>query len=567
MNLAAAHMVDELSIAEAHVAAEAAKAFGAASTLPAPTTPAPAAPESYIYRIPTCRFAELEAKVVRLARRAAKMGVPAPSLTKVGTDRRPILNEAGTKIIGYLELSLVTVSGEAPKFAGWTFLARLERLPGAAANIIHRIVDSQDLPAELRTSKPKCDHCKLARTRKDTFVVGHEDGRVLQVGSSCLADFLGHASPESLAAQCSYLIELRNALDEDESWGAGCGVPDAFALSEYLSWVSVAIRTCGGWLSRSAAYERGQTEQSTASVAWTLMTMCDAERREQKIELPSFEDAERGRLATEWGQKVEPTSDYLHNLRTIALSAMVSLRSAGLAASLLPAYDRELGHEAERKARAARPVCNEYFGTVGERLRGLQLEVVLCRDIASDFGEKYLIGFEDAEGRSFKWWSTSGRLDVGTKYTVTGTVKKHDEYKGRKATTLSRCDAATQEELLEREARAEKAREEAEAKKSAWKVLKKELLLSGEAIELKAIELCKGMFLAESFSGETLAHEQTGSLQTVRVTTETGYEGDKPKTVYVTRSLWHGAGIEGKTVSASKKMLVRVVGCRKPEEV
>jgi hypothetical protein len=522
-----------------------------------------------VFKIPACRFAELEAKLARLARRAAKIGVPVPTMKKVGEDKRPIYRHDPegiypSRVVGYLELVVVEVSGEAPKFAGWTFLARLERLTSedksASANIIHKLVESAELPEEYRTSAPKCDHCKTKRRRNDTFVVQHEDGRVLQVGSSCLADFLGHPSPETLAAQCTYLLEFFGDVRDAEEWGlGGFREPDAYDLASYLTWVSVAIRNAGGWLSRSAAYEQGRTQESTATVAWNIMTSKEAQ---EKVGAPLPLDVERGRLATEWGQTVDPKNDYFHNLKTIATLGVVSLRSAGLAASLLPAYDRELAREAERKRRAERPILNEYMGTVGERLgvskKGnlregrLVLECVACRDFKSEWGAKYLIVFEDAEGRSYKWWSTKGRLDVDTTYLLAGTVKKHEEYKGRKQTVLTRCDAETEEGLLEREARIEKAREEALAKKAAWKALKKDKLEEGEWIEVKASELRSGMFLAESVRQACEERrEDFGPISAVYLLDEK---------VRVVSETWCFQ-TEEKTWKSGSKVLVRVVGC------
>jgi hypothetical protein len=122
-----------------------------------------------------------------------------------------------------------------------------------------------ELPERFRTLGPVCEHCHLSRGRKETFIVRHEDGRMVQVGRQCLRDFLGHDSPDHLVALVCLETTLRASLDAEESGGmllgAGSGEP---SIIWYLAWVIWSIQRWG-WLSRRKA--EGTLDMSTADRA------------------------------------------------------------------------------------------------------------------------------------------------------------------------------------------------------------------------------------------------------------------------------------------------------------
>jgi hypothetical protein len=96
---------------------------------------------------------------------------------------------------------------------------------------------------------------------------------------------------------------------------------------------------------------------------------------------------------------------------------------------------------------------SNYVGEVGKRMKlALHIEKVIEMD--GDYGKNYLHIFTDEAGNSFKWFASTrlwavdqfgkidyrqeNRLDAGAKVVVMATIKKHEEYKGKKQTALSR---------------------------------------------------------------------------------------------------------------------------------
>ena len=77
-----------------------------------------------------------------------------------------------------------------------------------------------------------------------------------------------------------------------------------------------------------------------------------------------------------------------------------------------------------------------------EKERFYDYAVVLksVRGMETRFGYTQLVKFEDANGNILQWWTAVEiKAEVGDHVLLTGTVKAHDEYKGIKSTTVTRC--------------------------------------------------------------------------------------------------------------------------------
>lgn len=71
----------------------------------------------------------------------------------------------------------------------------------------------------------------------------------------------------------------------------------------------------------------------------------------------------------------------------------------------------------------------------------MSVECVFDVTVNSMYGTSELYIFVDKDGNKYKTFY-SGRgweCETGDKVTLKGTVKKHEEYKGEKATMLTRC--------------------------------------------------------------------------------------------------------------------------------
>lgn len=406
-------------------------------------------PETRVFNVLLSRKDSVEAGLLALQKRAARKGLPALAWTwgKAYAETIVRTHEGGAEeTIKVTRIPLSLVSTEL-KFAGWTFVAVLQHMDGE--NIV-RVVGSVELPIHYRTRGPACDHCGHDRRRNDTYVLVHESGKFVQVGSTCIEDFLGGQGASALAARACLLADACGLGEGGEEGGFGGGGSGSFMLAEYLSFVAWDVRTLG-WVSRSVARDQGKL--ASADNAWIMMT--DQKKcAEAKCE-PSAEDIALAAAAEVWAESLlDPAvanSDYLHNLRVVARSGLVTARTCGIAASMVTAYQRFLGDERKRAERAARPSNNVHVGTVGKRETFVAtLDFVTGYDTNYGYTTvlKFLTEPSGAEGsrvlggETIVWKASSteiGRADVGKRFEVTGMVKKHDEYKGQKQTMMNRC--------------------------------------------------------------------------------------------------------------------------------
>lgn len=94
----------------------------------------------------------------------------------------------------------------------------------------------------------------------------------------------------------------------------------------------------------------------------------------------------------------------------------------------------------ERRFREAEgPSLSRFVGTLGERLRNVTAIYKFSHGFSGKFGWTNIHTFQ--VGEDVLVWFTSVDLDLekGQVVNLTGTIKKHEEFRGIKTTQLSRC--------------------------------------------------------------------------------------------------------------------------------
>jgi hypothetical protein len=402
------------------------------------------------YDIAERNVPRLLAGIKALNRKATRLGVPLIQISEVGEQFQRVATGPAT----YRNVRFVTVrvSGAGPQVNGWTFAAVITSLEGTNMLAVVPGFD-RTVPLAYRTSPPKCDHCGLARRRSETFVLCRSD-RWVQVGRQCLKDFLGYNDPHRLADHAAMLAALRDLCDEAEQddgeggGGGGGGRSETWTpLERYLTVVAVLMRTLG-WVSRTQAkeaYEAGTGRlEATADTAFTALYPAPGSDRDLAFArtiaaAQTEEDVALARAALDWAQAIpaDTREDYLHNVRTIAVKGMTNAKFAGIAASIIRAYQRVLADE--RRAARGREVAatSRHFGTVGERaVFTLEVEKIITLD--GQFGVTRLHQFVDGAGNVAVWFASGEALKEGSIVTVKATVKRHETRDGVAQTILSR---------------------------------------------------------------------------------------------------------------------------------
>ena len=404
--------------------------------------------EEKTYRINVRHFERLEAEIAQLNKRASKLRVTPVVLNVLREESVTGKNDLGIEHTATFKI--VTVIGETPKLAGWKLVAAIEH-QASGENLIS-CVPGETVPVSYRTTGIQCDHCKTNRRRSEVFVMQHDDGHHVQIGRNCIADFLGGKSPEGILRWAEWALNIEQVMnkgEESEAFGGGRYGERTYNTDEYLKLTAVVIRRLG-WVSRSTVEKLGPESglKATAEIVGWLMTPSysagDRQEKKEFIEKNQLEVREQdSKLVSDalaWG-KALPTDvgDYVYNLGVACRLGFVQQKTAGLMASLISAYQRHLDREAELNMQRSEKKDRKHLGVVGERTGFAQVTLKTVLSFEDNFGVKTLLRFEDAEGSILIWWKSGDTtMEEGNVYDITGTVKKHDDYKGTPQTVLQR---------------------------------------------------------------------------------------------------------------------------------
>jgi len=393
-----------------------------------------------IFAVVTWNLGSFVERMQKLVKKAQKLGCDTVGFDVLDSFDKVVVRETYDGFYKQkISFTNVRVFGAAPKFAGWSLIGRLDfkSVPGAT---VRAMVPGHECPAEFQAVEPgRCDHCHASRRRNDSFLCQHEDGRVVVVGRQCIADFLGNESPEHIAALATCLADIGRVGGDDEG-GHGGRVRDEHEIGYFVAVTAYCVRTYG-WVPRSAAANGADVDPTASRVLRLLCPQLDAAREAHRLaELAkvSQKDGEQAEAAIAWARGTTENTDYIYNLRTVVSAPSVVGKMAGIAASVISAWDRAMARETERAVRRD-AACSTHQGTVGGKI-SFAGEVVMVRGCESRFGTTTIIKLVDASGNVYTWFASGGR-DVarGERYAVTGTVKKHDEYKGEMQTVVTRC--------------------------------------------------------------------------------------------------------------------------------
>ena len=385
--------------------------------------------------VATWKVQDVERKIDALNRRAKKLGLPGVTMEK--GEESLVRHELDCPCCGGLRADSwtpVTVSGEAVRIDGWQLVAVLDH--GVGEKPIVRGMPGAELPERYRDAKPICDHCGHDRRRKDTFVL-EKDGEHTQVGRTCLGDYLGENTAQAIVAYATWISQIGKAMlfgrepNEERS-----GEEARWDLVGFLIFTAAEIKA-NGWVSMGQAKD-DIGAVPTADCVLTALRMRD--HREEAKRLITEEMMSEAAAAAAWAAEVEPDNDYLHNIRVLAEAGWTNSRNAGYAASILPAYRREVEREIKTRLEVECSADVGYFGEPGERVRGVVVMVASLREISRNYNRSMtIVGMRTREGHNLKWFASGcPNLDRGESYLVDMTVKGHEVYQGVLETRVNR---------------------------------------------------------------------------------------------------------------------------------
>lgn len=400
----------------------------------------------------------------RAVKKAVKLGVE-PMTYTIGNAVQTEIVVRGRRTGRYVTDLPVTIVGTNPSLNGWKLTAVISPLKTDSGEVLPMVtvVPGETVSDSRNTTDPlKCDHCGLRRDRLETFVVLHEDGTERQVGKNCLADFLGGAAKNAPAALAN-LAGLRTELDEAvRSFAKGTRTFFSDSLQTVFA-VTVSVLRTHPWVSVGQAQKTGA--MSTKVRVSDVMGVMSAHPTEDNFETP----AEYLAAVTRWELSYDadlramiPTaadhtkaqsllevvavyldgeeekgglSDYLASCRVILAARTANRRAFGIACSMVPMAQKQLGELSVdpliAMAQKARET-SQFVGTLGKR----QTFTATLTDLIR--GPEWTIRvFVTNDGNILKTF-TAVEAQRGDVVTFKATPTKHAEFKSVKETVVNR---------------------------------------------------------------------------------------------------------------------------------
>lgn len=351
--------------------------------------------EVHTVRLTPAEFAATRVKIDKMNARFAKRGFT--GRFELTGER---VEETRTTTLGFTVTEVVyksRITGEAPKYNGWSFLARVDTIAGteefttAAAPGVDHIDRDLVRPGH-------CDHCSHNRYRKNTYLVVNADGEVKNVGSTCIKDFLGWQGNFAFIAEDDV---------ERDCFGAGYGGGEiTWTVDTVLAAAYAAIRAYGFTSTQSEG-------RSTASVVRLVIGATRPTKREEEElhRLRDYADEAAAKAATvrDWilSEDFNGNSGYVDNLKATVRAGEAGWAQLGLLASAPQAYIRHLETAGEREAREAQwaaeklaksqaAAASTYLGNKGDKVE-VKGTITAIRYIEGTYGTTVLYTILTAE--------------------------------------------------------------------------------------------------------------------------------------------------------------------------
>ncbi len=395
------------------------------------------------YLIPVSRFEKMEKAVKKLARKVLNGKTAAEFPPEIEATHEVLMVWNGgimrpfnavknyptdAEFIPYL---WVTLKYSRPVLNGWHLVAVYDweiTDDGKRTCYVSPVPGQMVLPELRDVEDGRCDHCQTNRRRNKSMLVTKDFMDFKVVGSTCVKDFLGHATPNSFI-DC-YKFEQTIERLSDGSY-AGGGATGAYHTVKGVLELSAMFIRLSGYVKAGDWDKRPTVEEIKSYMFGTSST--DVAFR--LANAPNESDINVAELTAKWIAEQSGASDYIENLQKAVKAGAISPKRFAIVASSVFVYQKSR----EDAEKAGAPVCNEWLGEVKERLKGLVADVERVRYSDGYYGTTTIITLRTPQGHTLVWFATGNKeVERNDTWTFDGTVKKHDEYNGTKQTVINR---------------------------------------------------------------------------------------------------------------------------------
>lgn len=342
-------------------------------------------------------------------------------LERAGIDERfeVIVDSSRDDVVGGELTTVNNIHLNTPviSYDGWDFIGKREVTAEGDVLVRGRDEDLDDV--EAFGDSIVCDHCGRRQNRSKTYVVRDRDGQTLQVGSTCVQNFLG-VRPEGLwSLDVSMLADVDILDDEDDNFAIHSGSAAGAVPTRQVIAAALAASDSGrNWQPSGSPTPTARLVRDMVEKGWK-----GSEGERKNPDIDKVLDAARN---------VEGDSEYARGLRLLAGSEIVAPKHLGLIASAVTVWRRN-EEKAERERNAPEPPAQRWAGSVGDKMKGRKARIISCREFEAPnymTGEperRRAVTLRDERNHQIVWF-TSSRAELpepGTNVEFSGgTVSK-----------------------------------------------------------------------------------------------------------------------------------------------
>lgn len=416
-----------------------------------------AVPEVQIFKVAPASIRKLEKELRKFNKFLTKQNLPLitynidPNLKEEVSGRTT--DESGEsvpKIVYYKELK---IESNPLQNMEWEHIGTKEPVGGKGTQTEAILLKNPNYKGEIPKSfddkKIHCQHCNTSHTRTKSYILRHKkDGRMLEVGGSCLQYYMGNLNLAKYDALWQKMLE---GIDEEMKESRSNSKVDAINIENFLAHViGLDLFYHKPYLSKKNIpefQEEGERRKIPTSEEALTNYFLKSEPRLSAVirnEIQTVEDTylPKAEEVIKWFISEYPKmapSEFLEKLKMIVDNKFLNPKLAGFVAYLYPMWKK--AHEVKEDEKTPKKPA-EWVGNIGDKVT-LNVTVVRTISYDSQYGTGYFHMFKDENGNSWKW-STGQPLDynqdmTGQKAILKGTIKGHDEYKGNKQNIITRC--------------------------------------------------------------------------------------------------------------------------------
>lgn len=373
------------------------------------------------FDIPASKVKDAKNRVARANKRLKAAGITDTFAATYAPYTEVVTDKSG--VSRSVDRVKMTLTRPVIGYEGFTFLGTVEE--ASPGNFVVYTAPGVELQG-WRPSTMNCEHCNKKRARSKVYVVEDAQGGRKTVGKTCVELYTG-MSPEGLFA-LEWDDVQRHHDDEWQKGDVSYGVP-VFKADTVIQ-LAVHFVKLDGY---KPTHHPASTKQCILDVL-EANTQEAREKASRTLTAASQVDAAHYRTAMEQ-EYATSTSDWAMNVSSLLKSEWVAANNIGILASGVgPIVRNEVREEEEAD------LINEFYSYEGSQFDVAARVMEVKRVTGYGWDPDYFrITFHTDEGYVLTWKTSSRNLpDEGVHYMLFGRVKRHNEWKGRKTTQITR---------------------------------------------------------------------------------------------------------------------------------